>query len=411
MAMVFADYSSNPMANYAYSPLAGLRQEAASVFTTVSEPMPGAAQTLSGGSNRTLEGIGNVLSDVGYIASGGLSNAPGASAEAVTAEQGQSFLRRYSLKIAGWLNLIGDVGFLANGINNGDPYKIIGGTLYTGGALNLATYGDVGKERLMRNFTEKLAELVKQQGAELPENTGLAEILKNKRTDLMGKLDRFLGSQPAQNTMGAYTLGAGALLLSGIQKHQRGEGSAGMYYGISSLVFKLGSFLIPESAKSAEGEKTIQKDGLFAWLKEKPLRLFGYGSLVTDSLLAWDAYQEYKHNPEKGGYMWTALTSVTYILADLFMAVSHKDPSNAQGKFTADEQQRIEQLAAEAIASQRPEKQEALAETVTNYLASQSEMGKDREHLKRSLRDRVEKMTGAMWSERSATEGELATQR
>lgn len=295
-----------------------------------------------------------------------------------------NFLKQYSLQLAGILNLIGDVGFLGTGIKTRDPYKISGGGLYTLGGLNLALFGKVKPEENLRRVKEEVAALI-------DEKTGHAAA----RPEGGDALYR----HAADNTLTAYTAGAAAMLASGIKKHNAGLGSAGLYYGASSLAFKLGSRLIPEQAAGGAGEKS---GGIVGWIREKPLRLFGYGSVVTDSFLALDTWHDYKHNPNKSGYGWSAVTAGTYILADLLMAISSKDPANAGGKFPEGDRRDIEAGAAEKIARQPKESREALIAQAAEFLAARPEMGGDATAIGQAIREHMEQAAPASWTARTA---------
>lgn len=313
------------------------------------------------------------------------------------------FLRRNSLRLAGILNLIGDVGFLGGGIKTRDPYKITGGGLYTLGGLNLALFGKVRPEQQRQEVSQGVADIIKTTAGGLPEGSDLAAIDACRNAGLAGKT---LYHHAAQNTLGVYTAGAAAMLASGIKKHNAGLGSAGLYYGLSSLVFKLGSFLIPEKNEKENRESgKIRKGGFLEWIRQKPLRLFGYGSMVTDSLLALDTYQEYKYNPQKGSYRWTAVTTITYILADLMMAISNKDHANATGKFSAEDQHRIERLAADAIAREPKEMQAGLVRQIAGYLAARPELTGGAEDLAKAISGQVGDLQKISWASRASSAG------
>jgi hypothetical protein len=310
-----------------------------------------------------------------------------------------NFLQRNSLWLAGILNLIGDVGFLGNGIKTGDTYKKFGGGMYTLGGLNLALFGRVKPEENLREITESTAEFLKQKTGGLPEGSELAGVAAHKDAAQNGQ---FFYRNAAQNTLYGYTMGAGAMLASGIKKHRAGLGSAGLYYGISSLVFKLASLVIPEKALKDDGEK--KSKGFIGWIREKPLRVFGYGSMVTDSLLALDTYQDFRRNPQKSGYAWTGVTAVTYILADLMMAISNKDPANAGGKLNTEEQQRVERLAADAIAREPREAQAALVREVAEFLAAQPQIAGKADAIAASIAQQAAQMDSPAWASRVKTD-------
>lgn len=311
-------------------------------------------------------------------------------------------LERNSLRLAGMLNLVGDVGFLVNGINTANPYKFMGGLSYTLGGVNLTYYGCVDKQHVIDEVIRKSANYLESRCGQLPHGCQLSRLRDQQPDSIFAKGDRYLHKNPAQHTMALYTAGAGALLGSGIQNYKQGEGSAGLLYGLSSLGFKLTSMVIPEKAANAPEKKS----GLIGWIQEKPLRLFGYGSLMTDSLLAWESYQEFKHAPGKSGYVWTALSGGTYMLSDIMMAISHKDPANGAARFTHLEQEYIAHVMADAINRLDSSSRLQMSHDVATFLSSQPEIHESSAQLSQMIQKALEEKQGKSWASRAQPRGE-----
>ena len=321
-------------------------------------------------------------------------------APADTPVEKPGFFRRNSLKLAGIFNLIGDVGFLGSGIKTRDTSKIVGGALYTLGGANLAMFGKPKPEHAVEELTEKTADMLQNAMGGLPEGSGLAKAEAQKTADtLKGSLYK----HAAQNTLGVYTAGAGALLVSGIRKYRANPKEwAGMGYGISSLAVKSLSLLIPEkTGKDAEDKKS--SGGLLGWIREKPLRIFGYGSVITDTMLAAEAVQGYRAGHKNA---WSVLTAGTYIISDLLMAISNKNPDNATGKLRPEDQHGIEAMAAEAIAAQPEEKRGELVAQAASFLAAQPNTTGTAEDIKKSIREQVEALGKNRWAQRVSAPAE-----
>ncbi len=325
-------------------------------------------------------------------------------------ERARDFFGHYSLPLAGVLNLIGDAGFLGSGIRTKDPYKIAGGTLYTSGGLNLTLFGRHEKsEQRLQKVSQRTADFI--QNITMGKSGDAGADTNNTHT--AGNLLKY---HAAQNTLAAYTAGAGAMLASGIRKYNAGGGAAGLFYGLSSVITKLASFLIPEKARepgdeNGENKDSGKKTGIIGsavnWVREKPLRIFGYGSMVTDSLLAWDTYQTYKRDPKTKNYLWNAVTAVTYLMADVMAAISSKDSSSVNGKFNDDEQRRVEAIAAETIARQPVEQQGKLADKVSEFLGAQPEMRGKPSDISASIQSQAKHMKDNAWAARVAEEATL----
>ncbi len=307
----------------------------------------------------------------------------------------QDWLNDNSLKYGGWANLVGDGALLASGLKSGRSKEINTGALYTVGGLIVSRYGNVKTEHHLRQVSEQLAGFLQQQAGMLPEHCGLYSILKDRRDNGLQKMEDFLYRYPSQATLGIYTLGAFSMLQSGI-KHRKFWDAA---YGVSSVSTKLASLVVPEKKKTAATEShekaTTPIGKVFEWVQEKPLRIFGYGSMVTDALLGMSAYREYKSNPQQKAYIFKFLTTGTYLMADMMFAISSKE---GEGKFDPDEQRRIEGLAAETIAAQPGAIQGALTNQVAGFLSTRPEMRGSTQDIAESIGEQVKYMRSNRWA-------------
>ena len=322
-------------------------------------------------------------------------------------EEKHSFLERNSLKLAGLINIVGDGGFLINGIQTKSTYKTLAGSLYSLGAANLIAYGSVDKNYVMNDVSERTAEFIKDKAGSLPDNTKLAAISAHKKTGEMEGIRHYLHRQPAQTTMGLYTLGAASVIGSGMEKYKQGGGPEELAYGVISFGSKLASFLIPEKSPMQE-----KREGVIGhikdWAQEKPMRVFGYTALINDAILGLASIREYKQGTTKNSYMSTALSSGAFMLSDVMFLMSHKDPNNADGKLTHDEREKIVGLAAEVIAKQPSAERSTLVKQVADFLGEQPEIQIDDEVLAQSLNKAIDQMMApSSWVDR--TEASEAT--
>ena len=312
----------------------------------------------------------------------------------------KEWLESTGLKAAGALNLVGDVAMLGSGIMSGRNQEIAAGALYTAGATVLTRYGNVKTEHHIREVSERTADFLKQQAMELPEHCSLQSIVKDKRDGILNNTESLLYRYPTETMLGAYTLGAFTMLQSGMKQGNPWD----VAYGASSMGVKVLSLLIPEKHKTEAEKKAAQNDGPLGkfvnWVQEKPLRVFGFGSLVTDTLLGLSSLREYRNDPKQRSYIFKFITTGTYIVADLLIAVSSKNYVNANGKFDSEEQRRIEALAAEAIACQPKPMQHDLINQAANFLATQPEMQGTAFDIRRSITEQVEHIGQNPWAQR-----------
>lgn len=306
-----------------------------------------------------------------------------------------SFIQRHSLSLAGGLNLVGDIGLLRSGFSpaNPNPYRKAAGALYTLGGLNLVSFGHVNKKLQIQDVAERVATLIEKEDGDLYKTA--AHHLRQNAQKLTGRVERFFYNNPGQNTMALYTAGAATMFASGLRQLRREKDYWELAYGTSSLTLKLLSFIIPEKSKHEDNK---EPSNLLEWIKEKPLRLFGYGSFITDGLFAWGTYKKYMANP-KGNHLSSAITSATFLMADALMAISYKDPSNLGVDFSSNEQQQLEKLIAEAIATLPKERQAAIIDSVAEFLSRQPEIpsAMDKDTINQSITSLITALAPQRW--------------
>ncbi|MFO1243342.1 MAG: hypothetical protein U1E36_09160 [Rickettsiales bacterium] len=320
-----------------------------------------------------------------------------------------------SLRIAGTLNAIGDIGLLADGFKSTSvPFKLAG-WFYTAGAAAAVLFGTTSKDRQVRDLTERAAEFVQARNENKDADVESAEILKHRNNGLFANAARAMRRYSGQIMLGFYTLGAGAMLTHGIEGYKADkaagknllEARGTIAYGIASLTVKALSFLVTERSEEAKISPDTPK-GILGWLQDKPMRIFGYGSLVTDSLMGLRTYGKYKksrheaagaHMPQatgwqafKSGYGWSALTTGSYLLSDVIITSANKDAANAVGKLHNGEQEKIENMMAETIARQPVEKQEKLSAEAAEFLEKECMVCGPTENLRSSLLSKVKEL-------------------
>lgn len=317
-----------------------------------------------------------------------------------TAAPEASLYEKNKLRIAGALNALGDVTFFAEGLKDRNPFIIAAGACYTAGTVVLALFGFSDKNRQVKELSERAAEFVNTHSTHKESSLESTEILRNRATGVFADADRFLRRYTAQVLLWFYTAGAAIMTISGIKgyffpaagKPRKNLGD--LLVGSMSLLVKTASMLTPEkTGEEAEKEKATGK-GLIAWFKEKPMRIFGYGSMLTEGFWGYRTYERYKG---KQAWKLGAAATGSYVLADLVAANTNKDAANAVGKMSQDEQSKLENMMAETISYETEEKRELLSSQAANFLTKESIVNGSGEQLRDSLLTRANKL----WAERN----------
>ena len=325
----------------------------------------------------------------------------------------QSFYERNKLRIAGALNGFGDVALLLDGYTKekDDSGKEIDkswlkatGWLYTLGAAVITFFGKVDKEQEIKELSKRTAEFLQNnadnKSADL-QSTQIAQAEVGALTKAKRSLQRHAG----QVMLAFYTAGAATLFVSGIKSYKNPPAGGtkkpigDVLVGGMSLLIKTTSMLLPEKVKSIDNTQAEDKQGgVIGWIKEKPMRLFGYGSMLTEAFWGYRAYEK-----KQQGKNWklSAATGAAYAASDVVIATANKDSANAAGKMNQTEQENLEEMVAETIAHQSVEQQEALAAKTASFLETQGAVNGNADELRQSIMQRVEKRSDKQWATRA----------
>lgn len=337
----------------------------------------------------------------------------------------RTFLERYGLKTAGALNLIGDIamhaggygevtGKVLKGSDRLDPEKVkqtrikgyfdlAGGGLYTLGGLNLIAYGNEKNDAppLSERTDEFLKHTLNPEAATPQTPQKKVDILRERAADV---------------TLSTYVGGASVFLAKGYYgyKHSPSKKWSDMLlmgYGTTSLMCKALALKIKEKPHHHDQDEQQQPQNIIDWCKEKPLRIFGWGSFAVDSLYAAHAFsdfREWRSRPvaERGAkipanMIFKGITSATYLASDYLMANSsknaHVDP------LTPDQKRAVVAHVAEVIMAQPAENQEPLVDKAATFLSKQPEMCEGRKSVRQSILEQTKNLAQNPWSLRLET--------
>lgn len=309
------------------------------------------------------------------------------------------WLQDSSLKLCGWSYIVGDVALLISGLMSGRRKEAVSGALYTAGGAVLARYGNVKTEHHVRDVSERMAEYLKEQACELPDSCSLSRVLEKKRTGALHHVEHFLYTYPSQTTVGIYTLGAFSMLQSGLRHGKPWD----IAYGANSTLAGAASILIPERHPEPGQPKPSTAVGQWwEWIQEKPLRMAGYAYILSGLALGMSALREMRDNPKQKSYIFKFITTGTYLLGDIMLAISNKNAANADGTFDAMEKQRIIGMAAEAISHEPAEVQHGLAQYVAGFLAHQPEIRDKAPALASAIEEQIAHMRQNPWAARAS---------
>jgi hypothetical protein len=281
---------------------------------------------------------------------------------------GLSSLKQQSLKAAGYGYLVGDAALFAAGIMEKNFKGASTGLLWGLGGLAAARYGNPKAEKQLSILTRKLGDYLEKQGISIPDIAEKPALIHKE--GIIEHIESFLYAHPSEALNAVYALGAGQLLASGIQKKFTADITSGALIGAGALA----GLLIPERKPDPEHPTHGALGKALSWVQEKPLRLSGALYHVNNVSMVWAGFAKRKENPANKSYMLRFATAGSYILANTLLSLSSK--GGGDDKKSTMMAQKLADTAAQVVAAQPPEVQQALVEQVAGYLSAQPELHK-----------------------------------
>ena len=307
-----------------------------------------------------------------------------------------SLFERNKLRISAGFNLLGDVGLFVDGYNKGKAFRMVAGGFYTFGAGIAALFGSTNKKQQFKDLKLRTAEFL--HGLNESKNTQIQSakiIQKFEKADLLTKASTFLRRYAGQVMLGFYTLGAAVLFAGGVKDYhtEKGEdkpkiGDIGA--GGSSLIVKITSLLLPEKRVKKGESENKKEQSTVDWLKEKPMRLFGYGSLLTEGFWAYRTYEDARDGED---WKWSATTTASYALSDIVIATANKDAANAAGQLNGTQREQLEEMIAETIAHQNADRRVDMTSQAVEFLEGEVGVEAETTVIRQSLEQRIAKHT------------------
>ena len=319
--------------------------------------------------------------------------------------------RDKTLKAAGYGYMTADIAGIGTSLaRTGSGGSATGFAIWFAGGVAAARYGNPKSEKQLQLQANKIEQLMRRQGIEIPENARQHNVLLRKRSYLQ-KCEDFIYEHPSEvlNTM--FGIGALGMLQTGWKKRATHDllpksfnpadlekVNSDLGIGICVLAGALSGLLIkedPNAKKKAEHGNFLDK--AIAFIKEKPLRLTGSLYALNNVYAAFGFIGDRKRTaPHKGPihpkYLSGPMASL-YILSNVMMMLSSRDQTSAKG-FSPDAIAKLEDAAARVIAAQPDEVRHQTIKDVANYMAKQKGFSRSADMLEKEIHARVHALTG-----------------
>lgn len=337
---------------------------------------------------------------------------------------------KLTLPLSGVAYVAGDLGYIYTGVKdymahktNANRINVLAGIGYALGSQMLIWFGgrDQSKEQI-RNATREVKSFLGKEQVDLPNDSTIQQVAKEPKRGILGTLDHFFSRYPSE-VMNIMYVGVGILLGTAAFRNfrtpqraeetlkqfnaRRLEKGIDMGLGAVTTVSSAAGILVKEKKRDPNEPPKKGLEGVWEWLQEKPLRITGYGLMISTfghaaaSLAAQGGTVQHKQ-ASIGRWVFV----VTNIIAELLMAVSSK--GHGEGVKADGIDETVLASAADIIARQKPENQSALIHRLAGHMSSSDRLGGKSEHLEAILRKQVDALRNHPWRERSRMAGNIA---
>jgi hypothetical protein len=340
-----------------------------------------------------------------------------------TADEKQNLLgklQKRSLQMSGLAYMVGDAAFIKYGYAEGSKLDVLGGILYGLGTMSLVLFGrnDQG-DMQVHEHAKKLEKYFIKENVRIPDFCSLHSLADDKSQGIPGEAYDWAKSHPAELFNTIY-VGAGACIAAAALKHKalappkigetakeiaqmRTEGWLDVGLGSCTTTSALIANLVQE--KKRDPDDPLPKGALnkvFAWVQEKPMRVAGYGYMVSTMFHAVSTTVAYRKALKQGDTK--RLSSVPYraafvganLIAELLLAISSK--GHGEGVISDESvKDSVYASAAELIVQQPKEQREYLISHVAGFLQQPQVLAEAYEKTEKELREQVAYLEKNPW--------------
>ena len=350
-------------------------------------------------------------------------------------------LKKGTLQASGAFYVLGDAGYTTYGYKGSNAWNIFAGLFYFLGSASLLRYGRRDQsEPQVKNIAEKINRFLYNEKVTMPDDCALKEITKDKDKGVLHKIENFFSRYPAE-MMNIFFTVAGLCIIASVFGELKELGKKSVEYsqmlkkgianpaekkfiekelkeiphhyaakyldiGLGSLTAASGLTSAFMKEKSPDPTKPKRKGlaGVWDWVREKPLRIAGYGYIGSTLCHAVSTTIEINKSnqfiKEYGGVSasqfgatakdfsgaldnaiskkkslpFRALFVGANLIAEFLMSISSK--GHGEGvKSDGGVERSVYAIAADAIARQNPDLQPQLVERMSGMLAAADVIG------------------------------------
>lgn len=294
-------------------------------------------------------------------------------------------LHEESLRAAGLSFLVADTSLIASGIMAGEGKMSTAGIFGLTAGLVGTRYGHPKAERQMEVLEQGLAAHLKKEGYTIPED--VSDKFLTQKGGLFDRVENFLYKHPSEVMNIFYGLIGVQFSRTGLQKHDRQL----TFAGTMLMSGALGGILIKEKKRDPNHPPEGPLKQFWSWIQEKPLRLTGTLFNINQVFLGLSALNDRRNHPENKSYRFRLLAVAAFTFGNIMMMITNKTRTGHR-KIDMGSMNVLADTSARIIAAQPQEVQDALLHDISGYLATQPNVGMNREQIGTMLNERLAKV-------------------
>lgn len=336
-------------------------------------------------------------------------------------EQPQSLIdkiKNRTLQISGGFYLVGDANFIRYGWKNASKEDMMGGVLYMLGTLSLLAFGRNDQSDLqVADYGKKLEKFLIKENVRIPQACALHKITDDHQGTGQHAYD-WMRSHPAELFNYIY-IGAGAMLAAAAVKHKVmpivnghvpatsgkvASAALDVGLGLTTASSALIGNLIEEKHRDPDDplpkgmiERTLN------WVQEKPLRVTGYGMMLSTLCHGTATAIDYAHAVRtndiqaKGAIPNRAMFVATNLVAEALIALSSKGHGHG---VTSDDsvKESVMAMAAETIVKQPEADRAMLIDHVASFLEKPTVLATSKDEVVAKLNEQVTALQKNPWA-------------
>lgn len=342
------------------------------------------------------------------------------------------WIKKRSLQASGIFYTGGDLSFLMYGLKEARWEDAAAALAYGAGTWSLVGFGRNDQSDIqIKDLSRRMVNYMQKHEMTLPKNCSLLQIANDHEKGLLGKTEDVFRRFPSEMFC-AFTALAGCFVAASAFRHKamgkprigadateirkmRQEGWLDVGLGTTTTVSSIVGGAITEKKRDPDEPPAKGLGQVWEWVQEKPLRVTGYGLMVStlfhaaSTVLALKEAHRTGDAKRKASVPFRAAFVASNLIAEFLMAISSKGHGEGVRNDESVEKSMVA-IAAELIAKEPPKMHEELIAHMTRFLGAPNVLGGRNDEIEMDLRHELARTLKNPWSGCKPGAAEAATE-